>query len=204
MPSDVQSDLIVEACRVRKSYDTGAAEVNALNGVDLSVRRGEMVAIMGPSGCGKTTLLNCLSGLDEITARPGLPLAYPPAGDRACRDPDEMRLVAERPRVDGEPEQARPELGPIEPGHLVGVAVHEHAPATSGSAVEPVDFEHDRTAGGTFELGTRSRAEHDRFAVEDIVDGQDLRSASRKETQPSHHLVGEQGQTLLTRDHLDA
>jgi putative ABC transport system ATP-binding protein len=34
--------------------------------VDLHVSRGEIVAIMGPSGCGKTTLLNCLSGLDEI------------------------------------------------------------------------------------------------------------------------------------------
>ena len=41
-------------------------KVHALRGVDLNVRRGEMVAIMGPSGCGKTTLLNCLSGLDEI------------------------------------------------------------------------------------------------------------------------------------------
>jgi putative ABC transport system ATP-binding protein len=41
-------------------------KVNALNGVHLSLNRGEMVAVMGPSGCGKTTLLNCLSGLDAI------------------------------------------------------------------------------------------------------------------------------------------
>jgi len=56
---------IVEARAVRKSYDTGAARVDALRGVDLVLTQGEMVAIMGPSGCGKTTLLNCLSGLDS-------------------------------------------------------------------------------------------------------------------------------------------
>ena len=59
-------DAIVEARGVRKTYDTGTVAVRALRGVDLSVGRGEMVAIMGPSGCGKTTLLNCLSGLDDV------------------------------------------------------------------------------------------------------------------------------------------
>ena len=61
-------DLIVQATAVRKVYDTGTVRVDALRGVDLSLERGEMVAIMGPSGCGKTTLLNCLSGLDAIDA----------------------------------------------------------------------------------------------------------------------------------------
>ena len=60
------NDLIVKAKEVRKTYNTGKVEVHALNGVDLDIRRGEMVAIMGPSGCGKTTLLNTFSGLDDI------------------------------------------------------------------------------------------------------------------------------------------
>ena len=59
---------IVSATGIHKTYDTGKVQVNALRGVDLSVGRGEMVAIMGPSGCGKTTMLNCLSGLDDIDA----------------------------------------------------------------------------------------------------------------------------------------
>jgi putative ABC transport system ATP-binding protein len=59
---------LVEARNVIKNYDTGKVVVKALRGVDLSVKEGEMIAIMGPSGCGKTTLLNCLSGIDEINS----------------------------------------------------------------------------------------------------------------------------------------
>lgn len=58
---------MVRAIGVVKRYDSGNLQVNALRGVNLTIKRGEMVSIMGPSGCGKTTLLNCLSGLDEVT-----------------------------------------------------------------------------------------------------------------------------------------
>ncbi len=59
---------ILSARGVAKTYRTGTHEVHALRGVDLDIRRGELVMIMGPSGNGKTTLLNCLSGLDDIDA----------------------------------------------------------------------------------------------------------------------------------------
>jgi putative ABC transport system ATP-binding protein len=58
---------IIEAKSVSKTYDTGRVKVEALKGVDLTVEKGEMMAIMGPSGCGKTTMLNCLSGLDDLS-----------------------------------------------------------------------------------------------------------------------------------------
>lgn len=60
------NEYIIEASAVWKRYDAGRHKVEALRGVNLNVRRGEVVAVMGPSGCGKTTLLNCLSGLDVI------------------------------------------------------------------------------------------------------------------------------------------
>ena len=51
-----------------KLYPSGESTIQAVKGVTLDVREGEVIAIMGPSGCGKTTLLNVLSGIDEPTS----------------------------------------------------------------------------------------------------------------------------------------
>tara|TARA_B100000686_G_scaffold139684_2_gene147043 strand:+ start:3705 stop:4424 length:720 start_codon:yes stop_codon:yes gene_type:complete len=58
---------IIEISNLRKSYTLGTLEVPALNGVDLSVERGEMISIMGASGSGKSTLLNIIGCLDVPT-----------------------------------------------------------------------------------------------------------------------------------------
>ncbi len=58
----------VRVSNVTKDFGTGSQRVKALDGVDLTVRRGEFLCIVGASGCGKSTMLNLLAGLDKPTA----------------------------------------------------------------------------------------------------------------------------------------
>src|SRR5215813_4499255 len=60
-------EVIIEAHGLKRYYRRGSETVKALDGVDISVRAGEIVSILGPSGSGKTTLINLLSGLDAPT-----------------------------------------------------------------------------------------------------------------------------------------
>jgi len=61
-------DVLIATKDLTKTYGLGEASVRALDGVNLVVNRGELIAIMGPSGCGKSTLLNMLGALDQPTS----------------------------------------------------------------------------------------------------------------------------------------
>ena len=56
-------DIAVRCRGVTKEYGEGDASVMALRGIDLDVRRGELLMVVGPSGCGKTTLLSVIAGI---------------------------------------------------------------------------------------------------------------------------------------------
>jgi putative ABC transport system ATP-binding protein len=56
-------DIAVRCRGVTKTYGAGEASVMALRGIDLDVRRGELLMVVGPSGCGKTTLISVIAGI---------------------------------------------------------------------------------------------------------------------------------------------
>jgi putative ABC transport system ATP-binding protein len=59
---------LVRVEKVSKTFKRGAEEIHVLDGLDLSLQKGEFLALMGPSGSGKTTLLNIIGGLDSPTS----------------------------------------------------------------------------------------------------------------------------------------
>jgi putative ABC transport system ATP-binding protein len=63
-----QTNELIVAHNVKKTYSDNGVPVQAVRGIDLTIRSGEFTAIVGPSGSGKTTFLNVISGLDEATS----------------------------------------------------------------------------------------------------------------------------------------
>lgn len=60
----MNEETVAVRCQgLMKSYDLGEQKVTALNGIDLSIRFGELMMLVGPSGCGKTTLISVMAGI---------------------------------------------------------------------------------------------------------------------------------------------
>jgi putative ABC transport system ATP-binding protein len=85
---------VLEAQSLYRFFRSGDEETPALRGVSLTLRRGELVAVVGPSGSGKSTLLACLAGLDEPdggTTRVG--------GQRISHQPERLRARLRARRI---------------------------------------------------------------------------------------------------------
>jgi lipoprotein-releasing system ATP-binding protein len=64
---NAHDDIVLEGIDIHKSFQTGAETLHVLKGVDIRIRRGEIVSVVGASGVGKSTLLHILGALDRPT-----------------------------------------------------------------------------------------------------------------------------------------
>src|SRR5262249_31601620 len=67
LPPDIPKDAVIVTRNLQREYDMGGEVVHALQGIDLTIRKNEFVAVMGPSGSGKSTLMNLIGCLDSPT-----------------------------------------------------------------------------------------------------------------------------------------
>jgi ABC-type lipoprotein export system ATPase subunit len=92
---DDSPEVVLSGRGLYKKYGTGRQEVNVLQGVDLDIPQGQMLAVIGPSGSGKSTLLHILSGLDTVTEGEVL------LNGRNLRDFSDAELAAMRAKTFG-------------------------------------------------------------------------------------------------------
>src|SRR5438045_306346 len=85
---------LIQLTGVRKVYDLGEVQVEALRGVALAIEAGEYLALVGPSGSGKSTLMNILGCLDRPTAG-----SYRLAGEEIAHLSGDERAVVRNRRV---------------------------------------------------------------------------------------------------------
>jgi putative ABC transport system ATP-binding protein len=90
----VPGEVVIETEGLRKRHDSGDLSVDALRGIDLTVRAGEFVAVMGPSGSGKSTLLSILGCLERPTGG-----AYRLAGEEVASFDERRAARVRRERI---------------------------------------------------------------------------------------------------------
>lgn len=92
MNNTTKNNVAVKVTALRKTFGTGTAAVQALRGVDLEVKAGELMMLVGPSGCGKTTLISIIAGILDQSD-----------GDCVIFDKDYRRMTtSEKTRYRGE------------------------------------------------------------------------------------------------------
>src|SRR5690606_34901029 len=91
------SEPLLQIREAAKTFHVGSSEVKALKGVNLSVGKGETVAIVGESGSGKTTLANLILGIEKPSAGEIVLAGRPLSGRRSKADRRQIGLVQQNP-----------------------------------------------------------------------------------------------------------